>query len=134
MCVYAHISGGAGEALVFPVRNVLIALRVDVLLGQPKVNNVGDGLIGGAIATQEEVLWLHIPVYQVLTVHILDSCYLEVRREGGREGGRGGVKLVYEGTVHLTTITPTILTIQYTPVTAGCLTLRIRNGGLKKAF
>ena len=89
MCVYAHISGGAGEALVLPVRDVLVAVWVDVLLRQTKVYDVDDGLIGGAVATEEEVLWLHVPVYQVFTVYILQSCYLEMWRGGEGRGGEG---------------------------------------------
>ena len=73
---------------MLPVRDVLVAVRVDVLLGQAKVYDVDDGLTRCAVATQEEVLWLHVPVYQVFTVHILQSCYLE--GGGWRVEGRGG--------------------------------------------
>ena len=35
--VDAHVAGGAGQALVLAVGDVLVRLRVDVLLGQAEV-------------------------------------------------------------------------------------------------
>lgn len=47
MCVDAHVSGGACETLVFPVGYVFMGLWVDVLFGQPEVDDVDDvGLLG----------------------------------------------------------------------------------------
>ena len=40
MSVDAHVSGGAGEALVFPIRNVFVGVDVDVQLGQAEVDDV----------------------------------------------------------------------------------------------
>lgn len=66
------------------VGNVLAALGVNVLLGEAKVDDVDDVLVGLAVLSHEEVLRLHVTVYQVLAVNILDSGYLR-----GGEGGRG---------------------------------------------
>ncbi len=76
VCVNAHISGGAGEALVFSVRDVLVCLGINVLFSKAKVDDVDDVLVGGAIATKKEVLWLHVTIDQVFAVHILNSCNL----------------------------------------------------------
>ena len=81
MSVYTHVSGGAGETLVFPIRDVFVCLRVDVLFGQAKVDDVYYILVGSRVAPEEEVLWLNVTVYQVFAVHILNSCDLN--------GGRG---------------------------------------------
>lgn len=40
MSVDAHVAGGAGEALMLLVGNMLARLRVDVLLGQAEVDDV----------------------------------------------------------------------------------------------
>ena len=76
VCVDAHISCGAGQALVFSVGNVFTGLRVYVLLGETKVNDMDNVLVHGAVPSHEKVLWLHVSVYQVLAVHILNSGYL----------------------------------------------------------
>ena len=76
VCVDAHISGGASEALVFSVGNVFIGLRVNEFLGKAKVDDVYCVLVWGAIAPHEEIFRLHVTVYQVLAVHILNSSYL----------------------------------------------------------
>ena len=82
VCVDAHGPCGAGEALVLAVRDVLVGLRVDVLLGQAKVNDVDNVLVRRAVPAHEVVFWLHVSVYQVFAVHILYSGNL------GRRGGR----------------------------------------------
>ncbi len=78
MCVDAHISGRSRQTLVFPVLNVFPRLRIDVFLGQAKVNNVHYVLAGGVVSPHQEVLWLHVPIYQMLVMHILNSGYLRV--------------------------------------------------------
>ncbi len=78
MSVDAHVSGGAGERLVFPVRDVFVRLRVDVLLGEPEVDDVADVLLLVGLAADEEVLRLHVSVDEVLTVHVLHPRQLQV--------------------------------------------------------
>lgn len=56
---------------MLPVGNVFFGFRVDVLLGQSKVYDVNDVLLLIALPANEEVLWLHIPVDEVLGMHIL---------------------------------------------------------------
>ena len=63
---------------MFSVGNVFIGLRVNELLGKAKVDDVYCVLVWGAIAPHEEVFRLHVTVYQVLAVHILNSGYLRV--------------------------------------------------------
>lgn len=76
MSIDAHISGSASQALVFPVLDVLARLRVNVLLGQAKVDNVHHRLVLCMVPPHQKVLWLHVSVYQVLVVDILNSGYL----------------------------------------------------------
>ena len=73
MSVDAHVSCSAREALVFTIRNVLIGQRIDVLFSQPKVNDVHCVLIGHPCPPHQEVLWLHVPVDQVLAMDVFQS-------------------------------------------------------------
>ena len=61
---------------MFSVGNVFTGLRVYVLLGKTKVNDMDNVLVHGAIPSHEKILWLHVSVYQVLAVHVLNSGYL----------------------------------------------------------
>ena len=56
---------------MLPVRDVFFGFGVDVLLGQAKVYNVNDVLLLVALPSNQEVLWLHIPVDEVLGVDVL---------------------------------------------------------------
>ena len=40
MCVDTHISSGSCQALVLAIRNVLVCFRVNVFLGETKVNDI----------------------------------------------------------------------------------------------
>ena len=81
MCVDAHIPSGASETLVFPVRYVFVGFRVDVLFGQPKVDDVDDVWLFGGLSSNQEVLWLHVPIDEVFGVNILHPRQLK-RKEG----------------------------------------------------
>lgn len=74
----AHVSGSACEALVLTIRNVFIGQRVNVLLSQPKVNDIHCVLIGHPCPPHQEVFWLHVPVDQVLAMNVFQSCDLEL--------------------------------------------------------
>jgi hypothetical protein len=61
---------------VLPIRNVLVGLGVDILLGQAKVDDVDDVLVLAGLPTDEKVLRLDIAVDQVLTMYIFYSVKL----------------------------------------------------------
>ena len=61
---------------MFSVGNVFAGLWVDVLLRETKVNDMYNVLVHGAVPSHEKIPWLHVSVYQVLTVHIFNSGYL----------------------------------------------------------
>lgn len=68
MGVDTHVSSRAGERFAFPVRNVLLGLGVAVLLRHAEVHNVDNvGSLRAGPANQE-VIWLDIPVDQILLV------------------------------------------------------------------
>ena len=71
MRVDAHVTCGACQTLVFPIRDVLVRLWIDVLLRQAKVDDV-DGLLSFVrLPPNQEVLRLDIAVDQVLLVDVL---------------------------------------------------------------
>lgn len=76
MCVDAHVSSSAAQTLAFPVRNVLLRLRVPVLLRHAKVDDVDQVGGLGRGAADEEVVGLDVAVDEVLFVDRLDSCEL----------------------------------------------------------
>ena len=105
MRVDAHVSRRPAQALALPVRDVLLRLRVPVLLGHPKVNDVdhcartrtsvtvashreraAQRTVGvlRARAADEEVVGLDIAVDQVLLVHGLHARELSAVRGGAR--------------------------------------------------
>lgn len=69
----AHVACRARQALVLTVRDVLLGLRVDVLLGQAKIDNVDGMLPLAAWAPHQKVLRLHVAVDEALGVHILHA-------------------------------------------------------------
>ena len=77
VCVDAHVAGCSSQTLVLPVGDVFFGLRVYVLFGQTKVNDVDGVLPLASWPPNQEVLWLHISVYQTLGMDILHSCYLD---------------------------------------------------------
>lgn len=56
---------------MFSVGDVFFGLRVDVLFGQAKVDDVNGVLPFGARTAHQEVLWLHISVDQAPGVDVL---------------------------------------------------------------
>lgn len=71
--VDAHVARRARQALVLAVRDVLLGLRVDVLLGQAKVDDVDGVLPLAARPPNQEVLRLHVAVDEALGMHILHA-------------------------------------------------------------
>lgn len=67
-----HVAGGPCETLVLPVRNVFFGLGIDVLFSQAKVDDVDDVLLLVPLPPDEEVLWLHVSVDEVLGVDVLN--------------------------------------------------------------
>ena len=76
--VDAGISGRASQSLVLSVRDVLVGTGVAIFLGQAKVYDVDQ--VPLLPQPHQEVVWLHVPVDEVLGVNVLQSTYL--RRRG----------------------------------------------------
>lgn len=77
VCVNAHVACRPSQTLVLPVWDVFFGLGVYVLFGQTKVNDVDGVLPLASWPPNQEVLRLHISVYQTLGVDILHPCYLD---------------------------------------------------------
>lgn len=71
--VDTHITGGTGERLALTVGDVLFRLRVSVLLGHAKVNDVNNVGGFGAGTTNDEVVGLDVTVNEVSLVYRLDA-------------------------------------------------------------
>lgn len=73
MRVDTHVTSCSGQALAFPIGDVLLRLRVAVLLGHTEINDMND--IGSlrARAADKEVVRLNIPVDEILLVNGLHS-------------------------------------------------------------
>ena len=71
--VDAHVARRARQALVLPVRDVLVRLGVDVLLREPEVDDVDLVRALVRLAPDQEVLRLHVAVDQVLRVDVLHA-------------------------------------------------------------
>lgn len=66
---------------MLPVRDVFFGLWVDVLFGQTKVDDVDGVLPLASWPPDQEVLWLHVSVYQALCVDVLHPCNLGAKRK-----------------------------------------------------
>lgn len=62
---------------MFTVRDVFVGKRVNVLFGQPKVDDVHYVLIGCPGPPHQKILWLHVPVDQMLAMDVFQSGDLE---------------------------------------------------------
>ena len=71
MGVDAHVSGGTGERLPLPIRNMLLGLGITILFGHPKVDYVDNIGRLGAWPANEKVVGLDISVDEVLLVYCL---------------------------------------------------------------
>ena len=71
MCVDGHISCSASQALMLPVWNVFFGLRVDVLFGQTKVDDVDYVFLFVSLPSDEKVFRFYISIDEVFRVHIL---------------------------------------------------------------
>jgi hypothetical protein len=65
------VTSSSSEVLVLSVGNVQVCLRVSVLLGQSKVNNVD--LVASLSNAHQEIVWLDVSVDEVSRVNVLDS-------------------------------------------------------------
>ena len=71
MGVDRGITSSAGQVLVLSVRDVEVSLRVTVLLGKTKINDVD--LVASLADAHEEVVGLDITVDEGLGVNVLDA-------------------------------------------------------------
>ena len=69
MCVDGGVAGCARHTLVLAVGDVLVCARVTILLGEAKVDDVHQ--VALLPQAHQEVVWLHVPVDEVLRVDIL---------------------------------------------------------------
>lgn len=74
MGVDAGVSCCASEVLAISVRDVL-AIRIFVALGQPKVNDE-NAVLGLLRPSDQEVVWLDVPMDNPLVVHLLNPLQL----------------------------------------------------------
>lgn len=81
VCVDAHVACCPSQTLVLPVGDVFFGLRVYVLFGQTKVDDMDGVLPLASWPSNKEVFWFHISVYQTLGVDVLHPCYLEARQK-----------------------------------------------------
>lgn len=73
MGIDTHVPGSAGEGFSFPVWDVLFCLRISVLLGHAKIDDV-DNIGGfGVRAADKKVVGLDVAVDEVLFVDRLDA-------------------------------------------------------------
>lgn len=73
MGVDRHVTRSSGKGLSLAIWDVLLGLWVAVLLGHAEVNGVDDISRLGAWSADQKVIWLDIPVDEVLLVDSLDS-------------------------------------------------------------
>jgi len=71
MSVERSVSGSSSQVLALSEWDVLV-LRVLIALGQTKVDNV-DVVLGGFSGSNQEVVWLNIPMDNSLLMHLLNS-------------------------------------------------------------
>lgn len=74
MSVDGRVAGGAGQILIFPVRNVKVGLGISVLLGETEIDHVD--LVAALPNSHQEVVRLDIAVNEVTGVDVLDTRYL----------------------------------------------------------
>ena len=67
----AHVARGARQTLVFPIRDVLVRLWVDVLLREAEVDDVDRLVSLVRLPPDQEVLGLDIAIDEVLLVDVL---------------------------------------------------------------
>ena len=73
MSVYTHVASRPTQALAFPVRNVLLRLRIPILLGHTEVDDVDDVLGLSTWPADEEVIGLDVTVDEGLLVNGLNT-------------------------------------------------------------
>lgn len=77
MCVDAHVSSGAGQALMLPVWDVFFGLGVYVFFGKAEVDNVNGVLPLRARPAHQKILGLDVSIYQTPRVNELHPRYLK---------------------------------------------------------
>jgi len=76
MCINAHVTSCACQALVLAVWNMFVCLRVNVFLCESKVYYVDNVSPLGRLSADKKVLRFHITINQVLWMYVLHPRYL----------------------------------------------------------
>ena len=76
MSIDTHIPRRPAKRLAFPIRDMLLRLRVPVLLRHPEVHNMHQICVLCPRPADEEVVRLDIPVDEVLVMDGLHARYL----------------------------------------------------------
>lgn len=71
MGVDTRVTGSSSQALVVPVRNMLSSLGILVPLRQSEVDHVAGRAL--RVISHQEVIRLHVPMQEVVCVHVLQS-------------------------------------------------------------
>ena len=76
MRVDAHVAGCTGEALVFPVGDVLLCRGIDEELGKTEVDDVDDVHLLRRPPTNKEVFGFYVSIDDEFGMHVLYPRYL----------------------------------------------------------
>ena len=82
MCVDAHVSRGACQTLVLPVRDVLVCVGVNILFRQTKVYYIHHPILARRLATNQKVLRLDVAIDELFGVYVFHPLQLQHKQTG----------------------------------------------------
>ena len=88
MSIDGGVAGGAGQVLVLPVGDVEVGLRVPVLLGKTKVDDID--LVTALANSHQEIVRFNVAVDEVAGVDVLDTRDLWGNNQDQEPGVMGG--------------------------------------------
>ena len=89
MGVDGGVTSGTSQVLVLSVGNVEVGLRVPVLLGETKIDDID--LVAALADSHQEVVRLDVTVDEVTGVDVLDARDLSDESASGTFGGMSGL-------------------------------------------